>query len=169
MEKKSVLKGIDPDLLTELTDHAEAQNQIIIEYNSPHSGQILVELIAQRVEYTNNMFYIYGTSIEHQNYGCFLVNRIIKIASVKPKAIAGNLEEITVGLELTGSDIPEPDGCVKILNTENGKTLLEITSSNTFDITQRLLAMGGDCKVLYPQEFKAEFVKKLKQMRQQYE
>jgi hypothetical protein len=170
IEKKSVLKGINLDFLSMLVEHADSQNQIIIEYNSPNSGKKFIELLAQRVEYLNNTFYLYGTSLEHSSFSSFLVSRILGIPQVKKnKTISADLKEITVGFELNTHSGCEPDGSEKVIGVENGKLLLEITSSNTFDITQRLLAFGPDCKILYPQEFKDEFVKTLKQMRQGYD
>ncbi|MDR1167334.1 MAG: WYL domain-containing protein [Heliobacteriaceae bacterium] len=165
-EKVLILR--DPEFVSRLAECAG--RQIIIEYNSPNSGLKLIEILVDKVGYANNKLYLYGTSLEHKQYGSFSADRIQDVKEIKSrKTIRTDAEVITVGFELACEpDSADLDAQTKVLGVENNKTLIEITSSNHFDIMQRLLSFGPDCKILYPQSFRQEFVSILQEMKTGY-
>lgn len=170
LSKVSLFGGIEPELVEQLLRHCKNKDQITFLYNSPHSGEKEIEIISDKVELSNNKFYLYGTGLEYKQYGYFPIARIKSVLSVKMfKSDITNVENITVGYELTANpnEIKLTDE-EKLVEIKNGKMLIENTTSNPFIIKQRVLSFGYACKVLYPDSFKNDVIATLKQMREGY-
>ena len=168
--KASVFRDIDRKLINELLDCCDKKEQIVILYNSPNSGKKEIEIIADKLEFSNNKLYLYGTGFEYMQYGSFLVSRILKLVEIKEiKTIPIHIKEIRVGYELkTTADNIQFDENEKILQKNKDKLIVEIVSSNEFLTRQKLLSYGPDCKILYPESFKNDFVTRLEQMKAGY-
>jgi predicted DNA-binding transcriptional regulator YafY len=170
MDKTTVFKDINPDWVQWLVQCADKKQQIIIEYNSPNSGVKLIEILTDKVGYVNNKFYLYGTGFEYKQYGSFLINRIVDIKAIKfRQEPIEDVKEITVGFEVRNNRNIELDKNERLLGVKGGTALIEISSSNIFSIGQRLLSFGPDCKILYPEDFRQEFISVLQEMRDGYE
>lgn len=170
LSKVSLFGGIEPELVEQLLRHCKNKDQITFLYNSPHSGEKEIEIISDKVELSNNKFYLYGTGLEYKQYGYFPISRIKSVLSVKMfKSDITNVENITVGYELNANpnEIKLTDE-EKLVEIKNGKMLIENTTSNPFIIKQRVLSFGYACKVLYPDSFKNDVIATLKQMREGY-
>lgn len=169
-KKISMLKGIRLNMLSELVDYSDKKAQIKINYNSPSSGVNDIEILTDKVEYKNNKFYLYGTGFNYMQYGSFLVSRITSIKEIKLRPVKlSNIKETTVGYEYKcGIDRFIPEDNEKLISVDEDKLLIEITSSNEFFIQQRLLELGPECKILYPEEFKNDFILRLKDMKAGY-
>jgi predicted DNA-binding transcriptional regulator YafY len=164
----SLFRDTDINLVTALIEHCGDNDQIVITYNSPSAGAKDIELLTDNVRLENSKIYLYGTSSEHQKYGYFLVSRILGIKEIKSeKTIKPEAKELTVGYEVNCRSFT-PDSHEKVLSQANGKFLVEITSQSNFMIKQRLLSFASDCRVLYPKEFREDFVSALKKMRAGY-
>lgn len=168
--KASVFRDIDRKLINELLDCCDKKEQIVILYNSPNSGKKEIEIIADKLEFSNNKLYLYGTGFEYMQYGSFLVSRILKLVEIKEiKTIPLHIKEIRVGYELkTTANNIQFDENEKILQKNKDKLIVEIVSSNEFLTRQKLLSYGPDCKILYPESFKNDFVTRLEQMKAGY-
>lgn len=170
IKKLSMLKGIDKDLLNILIDCCDKKEQITIKYNSPNSGTKDIELIADKIEVSNGKIYLYGIGFEYNQYGSFLLNRIKDIKEIKTvKTIPDKLEQTKVIFELEtkpGSFIPDTNE--KIIKREENKLTIEVITSNTFFLKQKLLEYGPSCKILEPNSFKEEFVALLNDMKAGY-
>lgn len=166
--KASILKDINKKLIEDLIDCCKKKDQIVINYNSPNSGKKDIEIIADKLEITNNKVYLYGLGLEYNQYGSFLLSRIIKINEVKlNREIPKDLQELKVIYELNGK--PENlEYYERILNDDDDKVLIEASISNTFLFKQKLLEYGPSCTILEPQSFKEEFVSLLKDMKAGY-
>lgn len=168
INRVSILKDINKKLIEDLIDCCKKKDQIVINYNSPNSGKKDIEIITDKLEISNNKVYLYGLGLEYNQYGSFLLSRIVKINEIKlSRTIPDNLQEIKVIYELDGK--PENLECYeRILNDDGEKVLIEASISNTFLFKQKLLEYGSACKVLEPQSFKDEFVSLLKDMKAGY-
>lgn len=168
--KASVFRDIDRKLINELLDCCDKKEQIVILYNSPNSGKKEIEIIADKLEFSNNKLYLYGTGFGYMQYGSFLVSRILKLVEIKEiKTIPLHIKEIRVGYELkTTANNIQFDENEKILQKNKDKLIVEIVSSNEFLTRQKLLSYGPDCKILYPESFKNDFVTRLEQMKAGY-
>lgn len=168
--KNSAFKDLNLNLIEELLDCCDKKNQIVMIYNSPNSGRKEIEIITDKLEFSNNKLYLYGTGFEYMQYGSFLASRIVEIKEIrKVKTIPIDIKQITVGYEFNtkNNDIQLEEN-EKIIQTNKDNIIVEITSSNEFLIRQRLLSFGPDCKILYPESFREDFVSRLKSMKAGY-
>ena len=170
IRKISMLRDIDKKLLEDLLDCCDRKEQIVIQYNSPNSGEKSIELIADKIDSSNGKIYLYGTGFEYMQYGSFLVSRIKKINEIKiEKTIPENLKEfrITYTLECSPYKLNLADN-EKIIEKHNNYAVIEMKTSNDFLAKQKLLEYGPICKVLEPESFKNDFIKLLKDMKAGY-
>lgn len=170
IRKISMLRNIDKKLLEDLLDCCDRKEQIVIQYNSPNSGEKSIELIADKIDSSNGKIYLYGTGFEYMQYGSFLVSRIKKINEIKiEKTIPENLKEfrITYTLECSPDKLNLADN-EKIIEKHNNYAVIEMKTSNDFLAKQKLLEYGPICKVLEPESFKNDFIKLLKDMKAGY-
>ncbi len=168
-KKVSLLKDIDKNLLKTLLECCEKKNQIIITYASPNSGEKNMELIADKIELTNGKIYLCGIGFEYKEYGTFLVNRIKSVDDIKSETtMPEGLQEIKVVYELYNNKQPELESYETIIEQTDNTFVVEAVTSNKFLLRQRLLALGPNCKIISPDEFKNEFVALLKDMKAGY-
>ena len=170
IRKISMLRDIDKKLLEDLLDCCDRKEQIVIQYNSPNSGEKSIELIADKIDSSNGKIYLYGTGFEYMQYGSFLVSRIKKINEIKiEKTIPENLKEfrITYTLECSPDKLNLADN-EKIIEKHNNYAVIEMKTSNDFLAKQKLLEYGPICKVLEPESLKNDFIKLLKDMKAGY-
>lgn len=170
IRKISMLRDIDKKLLEDLLDCCDRKEQIVIQYNSPNSGEKSIELIADKIDSSNGKIYLYGTGFEYMQYVSFLVSRIKKINEIKvEKTIPENLKEfrITYTLECSPDKLNPADN-EKIIEKHNNYAVIEMKTSNDFLAKQKLLEYGPICKVLEPESFKNDFIKLLKDMKAGY-
>lgn len=170
MKKISMLRDIDKELLKDLLDCCDKKQQIVINYSSPNTGKKDIEIIADKIDISNNKIYLYGIGFEYKQYGSFLVNRINQIKEIKlQKTIPDDLQVIRVIYELKyPPDKIELNDNEKIIEQNKNKTVIEVTTSNEFLLRQRLLEYGPLCKIIHPDEFKNKFVELLKDMKAGY-
>ncbi len=171
IEKHSLFNNIDIKLIDSLVNCCDRKEQIVILYNSPRSGAKQIEIITDKVEMNNNKFYLYGTSIEYEQYSYFLVSRIISIVAVKAiKTKISDRKKVCVGYELkiypNELKLTEDEKLIDI--KDDGSLVIENSTSNPFIVKQRVLSLGYSCKVLYPESFKKDIIETLKKMREEY-
>lgn len=170
IRKISMLRDIDKNLLQDLLDCCEKKEQIVILYNSPNSGEKLIELIADKTDVSNGKIYLYGTGFEYMQYGSFLVSRIKEISEIKiNKTIPENLKEFIIRYRLEGSPAKlHLEDNEEIIEKHNTYAIIEMKTSNDFLAKQKLLEYGPMCRVLEPESFKNDFIKLLKDMKAGY-
>lgn len=166
----SPLHNINPEIIQDLMTYSGSNTEIIIYYNSLTSGKKNINIIVDKLEVSNGKLYLYGISSEHKNYSSFLVSRIIKIAGINLKKSDLKIPVYQIGYEV--STIPnekfELENNEKIINKNSEKIQVEITSPNKFGIMQRIMSLSPNCKILYPQDFKKEFIENLTKMKEGY-
>ena len=170
LEKVSLLSGLEIKLLEDIQACCRRKNQIVLSYNSPRSNKTNLEIICDKLGYENNKLYLYGTSIDYQQSTYLLVNRIIGINEIKLRKDENiNIETITVRYEIK-ADYPELQlkDFETLITTNESKTVIEATHSNKFVLIQRILALGCNCTVIEPKQFRSEIVDILKEMRARY-
>lgn len=168
-EKISILTGLDLDLIEQLQDCCKKRLQIVLLYNSPRSGHKEIEIICEKIAFENNKLYVYGTSLDFNQYGYFLISRVMQIKEIKLDKANLDIQELVIKYELISNpqELHLADN-EKILEVNDNRILIEIRSSNKFMLRQRILSFGNICKVIEPTDFKNELVETLKQMRAEY-
>lgn len=167
--KYSLLRGVDLDLIQNLMFAVDKNEQIRIEYISPNSGIKDVELIAKSFQIKNDKVYLRGTTLAYKQSGAFLLNRINKIKTVRIVSEQIDTKPMVVGVEYYGDlkNLNLQDG-MKVISNENGKALLELTSTNEFLLRQCILEMVDNAKIVYPESYKEQFVQYLQGIKSGY-
>ena len=168
LENISPLKKIDPEILKMLIIACRKNDEISILYQSPASGLKNIDVLPEKLTVTNGKVYLYGTSPNYRNTARFLVNRIKEKPVTKlQKTIKPKADPVIIGCELYDKTIPLLEN-EKIISEDENKLTIEITSVNKFTARQRILSLGRDCKVLYPQSFKEDIISALNKMKEKY-
>ena len=168
IKKIAMFGETDKELIKDLIDCCDRKDQIIVQYNSPRSGIKDIEIIADKLDISNGKIYLYGTGFEYGQYSKFLLSRIKCIKEIKAeKTLPVSLNYLKVRYELI-SDNPDLSEDEVVINQNGNKYLVEVNTTNKFLLTQKLLEYGPSCKILEPEDFKAEFVALLKDMKAGY-
>ena len=170
LQNFSILKYIDKNILNALLLHCKNKNQITFLYNSPKSGEKEIKIIVDKLSFKSEKLYLWGTSLTHNQYSYFAVDRILNICSIDILKGHKNFEPIKVVYELynqNGNYTPESDE--KIIEKTEDKFVIEVASENEFALIQRILYKAGDCKITAPESFKVKIMDKLKTMEEIYE
>ncbi len=170
LQEISPLHNIDKKLLDDLIKYAENNNEIVIYYHSDNTGDKYITLLVDKLAINDGKLYVYGVNSEYQNYGSFLVSKILKITGVNLKNQTLTVPPIVVRYEYRkekGENF-EPLNYEKIVETKGDKLLVEMTSKNKFEMMQRIMYHSNKCKVLYPEDFKIYITNNLKKMKEGY-
>ena len=166
----SPVNNIDPQLIKDLIKYTKNKSEITVFYNSPNSGKKNITILADKLYINNGKLYLGGINSEYKNYSGFLVNNIINIVSINLTSNTLKVPIYNVVYELykTDNTVFEALETEKIIEDTPQKIIIEITSKNKFDITQRILFHAGKCKVLSPKEFQQEIIDALNKMKEGY-
>lgn len=171
LEGISPLNNIDTNLIKELIKHTNNKTEITVLYNSPTSGKKNITILTDKLHINNNKLYLSGINSEYENYSSFLVSNIIKIISVNINNPILLTPTYTVRYEWIKNDKEELEilETESIIDTDENRIVIEISSKNKFDIIQRILSLSNKCKVISPFEFKQEIIGILKKMKTEYD
>lgn len=166
----SPLNNIDPKLIENLIMYAKNNTEITVYYNSKISGAKNITILVDKLYINNGKLYVSGVNSEYDTYSSFLVSKIIKIVSVNLKNKILKAPEIVVQYEYFREDNEKFETLdnEKIIKQEGNNLLVEITSKNKFELTQRILFHAAKCKVVYPEDFKLHIISTLKKMKEEY-
>ncbi len=170
LDRVSVFKNVDTALVQDLIKYCAKKRKITILYNSPRSSEKDIQVIANKLGISQGKIYLYGVSLEYNQDSSYLLSRILKVLSVDIKNDnMPDLKPVTVGYELSktaqNTKLTDEDRIVEI--TDNG-ILVETTTTNLFMTKRKLLEFGPLCTVLYPDDFREDFISTLKKMQKEY-
>lgn len=170
IEKVSVFKTINKDVLETLIEQAKHNNIITMLYDSPKSGLKEIQVTVNDLGISENKLYLYGISFEYNQESSYLIHRIQKITNISENNVTPvELNYITVGYELAtlnpGLKLLDNERLVEI---KEASVIVEATTTNLFMMKRRILEYGPLCTVLYPEDFKEEIVENLRNMRKRY-
>ena len=157
----SPIKNISPELIEQLISYTSMNCEVVLKYNSAQSGHKNIVVVPDKIHINNGKLYLSGYNGEHKNYSSFLVSKIIEIVDVNYNNKSIMPEFIKVGYEYKkdGENELQLLDCEQIIEQDNDKYLIEISSKNKFEIIQRILSHGTQCTVIYPQDFRQEIIK----------
>lgn len=165
----SVIKNIDRKILKDLILYCKNNNQIVILYNSPRSGNKEIEIMCDKLSFRFGKLYLWGNNITYNEYSFLPVERIIQILNIKIRKDDSTIHPIKVVYELCNITNYVPEQDERIVEQSEDRLVIEINSKNKFNLMQRVLYMADSCKVREPASFKEELINKLKIMEQYYE
>ncbi len=163
----SPLKDVNLEILKKLLVACRKNDELEILYNSA-SKQKRIDILADKISITNHKVYLHGHSPQYKGYTSFLVSKIETVSKVRfDRTICVEPETFVIGCELTDKNVKLLDN-EKIISENENSMIIEITSDNKFFARQRILSLGDDCKVLYPQAFSDDIFATLKRMKEEY-
>jgi predicted DNA-binding transcriptional regulator YafY len=163
----TMLKGINKKVLKDLISHCKNNNQIEFLHNSPRSGPKAIDIIADKLEFKSAKLYLWGYSLTHKEYSFYRLDRIEKILNIKLKPTSTEEKTYKITYQCPVCKYSE-DTQDKIIEKNEEFLIVETTSKNKFNLIQKFLYNSRHYKVISPESFKHELIKKLKLMKENY-
>lgn len=149
-----------------------------ITYNSPKNGEEAFDIIPECITFENEKLYVWGYCYKHDQVSYLRIDRITRINFVN----FYGCEEEKERLSQQSFDIEyKLKGYSALMFIENRfETILERDErkeyslhvkaqvKNKFNYIQRILSFGPDCKIISPQSFTKEIIKKLTNLKTEY-
>ncbi len=163
IESSNYLRNIDKNILNKcLTLSKEKSNAIVI-YDSPLYGNEIIKIKTEKVVFENNRLYLWSYSYKYEMPSYLRIDKILEIK--KDKAINNSNVILTnfVEYELTGNAAKKfiPKNEEIILNQENNKIIVKANVINKFNFFQRIISFADECKILYPENIKNDYLEHL--------
>ncbi len=150
----------------------ENQN-IMILYNSPNSGEKEIVIKAEKLTLENGSFYIWGYSYDINETTYLRLDRIkaIKLINLKEnnKALNNKALEVKYKLAKNSTFLFVPSGYEIILEENDKEFFIQAQVSNKFKFIQGILSYGSSCTIISPESIKMEIIYKLKKMTEAYQ
>ena len=168
LENISPLSKLNNEIFEDLMMACKSGNEITITYKSPSSGIKQIEVLPHQLKLVNNKVYLHGISPNYKGTAVFLVSKIMQrpVFKLKP-TIENNPATAKIIYKLLDKEIPLENN-EKILSEDETGYTVELSANNIFYARQRILYLGSDCKVISPEDFKADIIETLKKMRDKY-
>jgi len=152
-----------PEIVNALEKYCNKKCTLIINYNSPVSGEKLIEMSVDKITFENGSFYLWGYNLELEETQYLRIDRIKEIQAINIKNSQHIQKNYSVKYRLTGISAllftPNIDESVTKMN--NKEVIVEAKSKSKFKVIQKILSYGSDCTVLSPDEIKNEVINKL--------
>ena len=165
----SVLKNYNVNLIDELQQDCEQKSVLRLIYRNPiEKKETEKEVCAQKLVFQNDKIYLYAYDLRKKES---VILNIKRIKSIFSRAIGGEnveIESTCVKFFLKNFGVNEIEENETIVETKDDGCVVEGKYYNKFVAIQRILSFGANCTVLEPQDFKSAVVKKLKDMRKNY-
>ena len=166
----SPISNINSTLIKELAKYTNNKTEITVLYNAKNSNKKEITILPEKMQINNHKLYISGYNSGHNNFGELLVSNIIKIVSININSPKLETPELTVRYKYLKTDNTN----LEILDNENiieetkDYLIVEISSKNKFEITQRILSLTNRCIVISPDNYKNEIISCLLRMKEGY-
>lgn len=151
--------------------YCKNNDDLSIVYDSPNSGEKVINLKAEKITLENDTFYLWGYNynIDETSY-----LRIDKIKSIKSIILEKTKEDenvkkdkgFDVKYKLTGLSahfFVRSSSC-KILEKKKNELIIQTKVFNKFKFIQDILSYGFDCTVISPENIRMEIIQRLKLM-----
>ena len=175
---KHPLNGIDYEILNELVIYTNINKHTNISYNSPQNGKENLDFIPKYFSFENGKLYVWGFCEKHNDISFLRVDRIKKVNLVTfagKERIGENIqpetEIIKYSLKGYSAKLYVENENEKIIYSDTTKEPIIVVEScinNKFNFFQRILSYGQDCKIIYPESVKLEFLEILQSIKRGY-
>jgi len=172
VNKVSIVKGVKFEILKNLVNLVRDNQQVILSYASANSKGTSkdIEILLERFKIRNDKIYVEGIAKNFENKLSLLASRIKEIKEVKPlKDRDLTFNSTIIGYEYFGDledfELNENEVIKEALPD---RVVIEVTSDNEFFTRQRILALADKARVIYPKEYRDQFIEWLKNMEAGY-
>ena len=166
----SIFKYFDIDFVKDLMQDCKYKRKLELIYKSTSiSKETIKNIIAQKIVFKNDKFYLYGFDLGIKRTTVLNLKRIKSILQRSKNNEDFEIEEIRVRFLLKDIKTEMLESEEEIVEKTNEGYLVEGFYFNDFIATQRILSFGSNCTVVEPLEFKKRIINKVKEMRNIYE
>ncbi|MDD3014024.1 MAG: WYL domain-containing protein [Candidatus Gastranaerophilales bacterium] len=167
IEKSTFLRQrrtCQPQIIYALEKYCNKKSTLIINYNSPVSGEKLIEMSVDKINFENGSFYLWGYNLKFEETQYLRIDRIKEIQAINIKNSQHSQKNYSIKYKLTGISALTftPNIDELIIDKNNNEIIIESKSKNKFKIIQKILTYGSNCTILSPEEIKIEVINKLK-------
>ena len=165
----SVLKSFDTSIVKTLLEDCRWNRVLQITYHTPTAKENSIKNVsAQKLVFENDKIYLYGFELDNNKSIVLNIKRIVSVLNRENGHENIEVKTRKVKFFLKNFGITRIEDNESILETNDKGYLVEGAYYNDFIATQRILSFGSECTVLEPEDFKANIIEKLKQMRGVY-
>ncbi len=163
------IENILPELNL-IEKYCEQNNDIIIVYDSPTSGEKEICLNAEKLTLENGSFYLWGYNYELNETLYLRLDRIKSIKLIKIKGTTRNKKGIIAVYKLVGISAQSfvPSESEEIIENNDKELIIKTKIKNKFRFMQNILSYGSDCTVISPENIKKDIICRLKMMSDLY-
>jgi len=168
--KREISAQTNPKLLKTLEKYCADNRTLHINYLSPASGEKVIMFTAEKINFENNAFYLWGVNAETSETQYIRIDRIKEIKAINIKTAPATAEIYTVAYSLKGQSAKVfiAEETEKILKKNDKEILISAVVQNKFRFIQKMLSFGEDCTVISPDVIKKEVIQKLQSMSNGY-
>lgn len=164
----SVLRSFDIEFIKLLQESCKKHEALVLDYHKPSAKDKDRKcVVAQELVFQNDKIYLYGWDSDAKNSVILNIKRILSILS-HTKSDETEIKAFCVKFLLKHIDAEEIDDNEKILESIEDGIIVTGRYHNEFIAMQRILSFGANAIVLEPQDFRANVIQKLKEMRKNY-
>ena len=166
----SVLKHFDSQMIKDLIADCSQERILTLSYKKTNSPKATVKnLVAQRLVYKNNKFFLYAYDLDNNYQTILNVSRIKEIMSRRIHKVKVDKKDVVIKYVLKDFDSENLLEEEQILENKNSESVIQGSYYNSFVAMQRVLSFGSKCTVVEPLWFRERVINKLKEMRKIYE
>ena len=166
----SIFKHYDIDFIKNLMQDCKYNRELELVYKATTlSNETTKRIVAQKLIYKNEKFYIYGFDLGIKKSTVLNLKRIKSILKRGKNTQNIEIEETKVKFILKNAKPEWLENNEEIIETLETGFLVEGFYHNDFLATQRILSFGSKCTIVEPEDFKINLINKIKEMRKNYE
>ncbi len=170
---------VRPRVLSALAILTHSPHILNIVYNSPKNGPENLDIIPHFLGFQNEKLYIWCYNFKYNDTAFLRVDRVLEINSFEDnKEIVTEKDKFVekqfkAFYELKGgSALTYMEGVgekiIKNVKNEEYPLKIEVTVKNKFNLIQKLLSYGTDCRIIGPDSLKADFLEALRNVKAGY-
>ncbi len=160
IESSNYFRTINKDILDECLSLCHEKANAYITYKSPINGEEILKIKAHKIVFENNRLYLWLHSYKYNAPSYLRIDKISKIKKETSDTEANVRMTNIVEYELCGnaakSFIPKTEEI--IIFSDKNKVIVKSNVINQFNFFQRIISFAHECKILYPEKIKNEFI-----------
>lgn len=166
----SIFKFYDVDFVKDLMQDCKYNRVLELEYKTTAvSKESIKNIVAQKLIYKNEKFYIYGFDLNIKKSIVLNLKRIKTILKRGKNTQNIEIEETKIKFILKNNKPENLESNEEIIEVLENGFLVEGFYHNDFLAAQRVLSFGSNCTVVEPEGFKINVINKIKEMKKVYE
>jgi len=151
-------------MINALEKYCNKKLTLLINYNSPISGEKIIKMAVDKISFENGAFYVWGYNTDLEETQYLRIDKIKEIQAINIKN-SNHVQKIySIEYKLTGLSaiMFTPNSDETVISKSKKELIIRSTGKSKFKIIQSILSYGSDCTVISPEDIKQEIIDKLK-------